>query len=239
MATVPDLDHDALALDRVALFRHASETAGAPLRTLAWKAIAGGERVAALALLILLLPGLCAAAIAVMLLSRQRPLIAHARVGRRGKEIWVLKLRTMWGASVPRRGTKRGLLVERLKGEPVPDIKVADPRVTSAFAVACRKYSIDELPQLWQVVRGELSLVGPRPLTSEELRTHYGREAAAAVLQIKPGLTGLWQIRGRNSLSYRQRRAFDLFLARRWSPRLYFGILLATVPRVLTGQDAW
>lgn len=196
-----------------------------------------GERLAALILLCALLPFLLLASLIVAALSRRSPLIAHARVGKSGKEIWVLKLRTMWGPGTPhRRG--RGWLVERLKGEPVPHSKRSgDPRVTSRFAAACRRYSIDELPQLWHVVRGELSLVGPRPMTVEELAAHYGR-AAAEVLRVKPGLTGLWQIRGRSSLNYRQRRRLDLFLVRHWSVRLYAAILLATIPRVLTGRDA-
>ncbi len=200
--------------------------------------LAGAERVVALILLCTACPILFAAALIVMLLSRRCPLIAHARIGRQGKEIWVLKLRTMWGAAVkPCRG--RGWIVERLKGEPVPETKRSDdPRITSRFAAACRRYSIDELPQLWHVVRGDFSLVGPRPMTAEELYTHYGR-AAAEVLRVKPGLTGLWQIRGRSFLNYRQRRRLDLFLVRHWSVRLYLRILLATVPRVLTGRDAW
>ena len=131
-----------------------------------------------------------------------------------------------------------GWLVERLRGGTIPEIKRPDdPRVSSRFAAFCRRYSIDELPQLCHVVRGDLSLVGPRPMTQEELLTHYGL-AAREVLRVKPGLTGLWQIRGRSSLNYRQRRRFDLFLVRKWSIRMYLGILLATIPRVLTGRDA-
>lgn len=208
-------------------------------RAFRWgEALAGGERLLALILLCALVPGLALAALAVVLLSRRCPLVAHARVGRGGKEIWVLKLRTMWGAAVPA-CRHRVWFIERLKGEPVAELKKSDdPRVTSRFAAACRRYSIDELPQLWHVVRGELSLVGPRPMTPEELSDHYGR-AAAEVLRVRPGLTGLWQIKGRSSLNYRQRRRLDLFLVRHWSPRLYLGILLATVPRVLTGRDAW
>ena len=207
-------------------------------RTLAAQVLAaGGERLLAAILLCAALPALILAAGIVALLSRRCPLIAHARVGKCGKEIWVLKLRTMWGAEAPRR-RPRNWLVERLSGGPVPDVKRSgDPRVTSRFAALCRRYSIDELPQLWQVAGGELSLVGPRPMTREELATHYGR-AAREVLLVRPGLTGLWQIRGRSSLSYRQRRRLDLFLVRHWSVRLYLEILLATVPRVLSGRDA-
>jgi lipopolysaccharide/colanic/teichoic acid biosynthesis glycosyltransferase len=209
-----------------------------PWREAVWSFVAAAERIFALILLLALLPGLALAALAVVVLSRRCPLIAHARVGRGGRQIWVLKLRTMWGDGIPIH-RRRALFIERLEGAPPPEIKRSDdPRVTSLFAAACRKFSIDELPQLWHVVRGELSLVGPRPMTFEELAEHYGH-AGAEVLQLKPGLTGLWQVRGRSSLNYRQRRRLDLFLVRRWSLRLYLAILLATVPRVLLGKDAW
>jgi lipopolysaccharide/colanic/teichoic acid biosynthesis glycosyltransferase len=83
-----------------------------------------------------------------------------------------------------------------------------------------------------------MSLVGPRPLTSEELDTYYGPDAAR-VLSTKPGLSGLWQITGRSRLTYPQRRRLDLFLIQKWSIPLYFRILLLTLPRVVAGKDAW
>jgi lipopolysaccharide/colanic/teichoic acid biosynthesis glycosyltransferase len=75
-------------------------------------------------------------------------------------------------------------------------------------------------------------------MTFEELSQHYGA-AAAEVLRFKPGLTGLWQVRGRSRLNYRQRRRLDLYLVRHWSFRLYLALLFATIPRVLLGTDAW
>ena len=206
-------------------------------RPAGWDAAMLCERVFALLALAALLPFLVLAGVVVVLLSRRCPLVAHARVGQNGKSIRVLKLRTMWSgaASRPRPAP---YFVEYLRREPVPEVKRNDPRVTSAFAAFCRKYSIDELPQLWHVVRGDLALVGPRPLTADELIEHYGA-AAGEVLRVKPGLTGLWQVRGRSGLTYPQRRRLDLFLVRNWSLRLYAGILLATVSSVLTGRDAW
>jgi lipopolysaccharide/colanic/teichoic acid biosynthesis glycosyltransferase len=207
-------------------------------RPAGWNAVMIGERVLALLLLAALLPFLTMAGVIVVLLSRRCPLVAHARVGRNGKEIRVLKLRTMWSGAASKPGPFR-YFVEDLRREPVPEVKKSDdPRVTSAFAAFCRSYSIDELPQLWHVVRGDLALVGPRPLTADELIEHYGA-AASEVLRVKPGLTGLWQVRGRSYLTYPQRRRLDLFLVRNWSFRLYAGILLATIPSVLTGKDAW
>ncbi len=202
------------------------------------KALAFGERLAAAALLLGLLPLLTCAAMIVGMLSRRSPLVAHERVGQGGRTFWMLKLRTMWGCAAAVEGAP-GFFAERLETKLVTETKRPDdPRITSRFAAFCRKYSIDELPQLWHVVEGRMSLVGPRPMTAQELSDHY-REAAKEVLLHKPGLTGLWQIRGRSRLNYRQRRRFDLFLVRRWSPRLYLKILIATIPRILTARDAW
>jgi lipopolysaccharide/colanic/teichoic acid biosynthesis glycosyltransferase len=119
---------------------------------------------------------------------------------------------------------------------PPPELKRTG--VSSRFAAWCRRYSIDELPQLWNVVRGEMGLVGPRPITRSELDRYYG-SAAWRVLSVKPGVSGLWQVRGRSRLSYRQRRRLDLFLVMHWSVPLYLKILALTIPKVLTGKDAW
>ena len=204
--------------------------------SLAWRALEFSERASALALLVVLAPLLGAIAVAVVLLSGQSPLVAHRRCGRHGNALWMLKFRTMWTEA--RRGSRFGL-VEFLGENPVPERKaVPDPRVTSRFAGFCRKYSLDELPQLWHIWRGEMSFVGPRPVTRAELSKHYGH-AAAEVLDLKPGLTGLWQVLGRNRLTYPQRRRLDLFLARKFSASFYFAILLWTPTRVLSGRDSW
>ena len=120
-----------------------------------------------------------------------------------------------------------------------PQLKVGpDPRVTSSFASFCRRHSIDELPQLALVAAGRMSLVGPRPITRFELNEYYDPDAME-VLSVRPGLTGLWQVRGRSRLTYRRRKRFDLFLVRRFSAGLYFRIVMLTVPDVLFGRDAW
>jgi exopolysaccharide production protein ExoY len=233
----PDVERFLLDIPPIALGRPRRACPGASQRPGAWRAIAIAERIFALVLLLLLLPCLAVAALAIVLFSRCSPLIAHARVGKGGREIHVLKLRTMWGPADA--GPRRARFVEHLRDEPLPEVKTrSDPRIRNAFAAACRKYSIDELPQLWHVVQGDMSLVGPRPVTGAELAEHYGAEAEE-VLRVTPGLTGLWQIKGRDSLSYRRRRRLDLFLVRNWSFRLYLAILWATIPKVITGQDAW
>lgn len=202
-----------------------------------WKVIGILERLAACILLILMLPVLVFAAVTIMILSRRSPLIAHRRIGRAGRDISVLKLRTMW--PLQPEGCRFAPFVESISGEPADDVKSRrDPRVTSRFAAFCRKHSIDEYPQLWHVVKGEMTLVGPRPLTVGEIEKYYG-ERAVEFLSVKPGLTGLWQVRGRSRLKHAQRTRLDLFMIRRWSFPLYIAILAATVPSVVTGKDAW
>lgn len=180
-------------------------------------------------------PFLMAIAVAIWLLSGRSPFVAHLRVGQHGRPLWVLKYRTMWQCDSRRPGAG---LVEYIVDRQCPGKSENDPRVTSRFARFCRRHSIDELPQLVHVARGQMSLVGPRPITAAELQEHYGVHAAE-VLTARPGLTGLWQIKGRNRLSYRRRLRLDLFLVRRYCTTLYFRVLWCTVPRVLSGKDAW
>lgn len=195
------------------------------------------EYLAAAALLCALGPVLVLVALVVAVLSRRSPLIAHLRVGLNGGPFWVLKLRTMWSRHAIVAGPFR--LIEFIRDDHGPRQKrAADPRVTSAFARFLRRASIDELPQLVHVLTGRMSLVGPRPLTQTELTVHYGARARQ-VLRVRPGLTGLWQVMGRNRLTYAQRRRLDLFYARRRSAALYAMILARTVPLVLSGRDSW
>lgn len=188
------------------------------------------------ALLLLVLPILFLASVVIVAISRRSPFVAHQRVGHGGRLIWVLKLRTMWKGD----SRSQSILVHRLSATEAPLVppRSKSVRVTSRFAAFCRRYSVDELPQLWHVVLGDMALVGPRPLTRQELDTYYGPDTAH-IVSARPGLTGLWQISGRSRLTYAQRRRMDLFLVRKWSVSLYLRILLATVPRVLAGKDAW
>lgn len=226
-----------MGVQSVSVWRLSLKANAVRKQPLFWKVIEILERFAAAALLIVALPILIAAAVIVMILSRRSPFIAHCRVGHGGRDIWVLKLRTMWSPSAH----KRCFLpfIEPIAGEPRDDVKSErDPRITSRFAAFCRKHSIDEYPQLWQVVKGEMRLVGPRPLTADEIETYYN-ESVAEFLSVKPGLTGLWQVRGRSRLTHMQRTRLDLFLIRHWSIPLYLMILAATIPSVATGKDAW
>ena len=200
-----------------------------------WQAPRKVECAAAGALLLLALPVLLPAALTVWILSGRPPFVAHRRLGFGGAPLWVFKLRTMWNG----RSREGFRFVEYVTGEPTESRKPKwDPRITSRFAAFCRQYSIDELPQLWQVVRGELTLVGPRPITALEFERYYA-ETAIEVLYVMPGLTGLWQIKGRSHLSLAQRRRLDLFLVRKLSLPLYLNILLRTPFSILSGSGAW
>src|SRR5690606_29202563 len=99
-----------------------------------------------------------------------------------------------------------------------------------------RKTSLDELPQLINVLRGEMSLVGPRPIVGPEIE-HYGVNAAV-FLAVKPGMTGYWQINGRSEVGYPERAEMDLYYINNWSLLLDLWILLVTVPRVIMRRGA-
>jgi len=203
-----------------------------------WQFVEACERLAAAVLLVMLSPAILLCALAVAMLSRRTPLIAHRRVGWRGTDLWVIKLRTMWGHDQPgERPASRW--IERIDGPSGPELKRAgDPRVPNGFARFLRRHSVDELPQFWHVLRGEMSLVGPRPITSTELRDFYGGDANE-ILRVKPGIAGLWQVSGRNRLSYAQRRELDLALVRQRSVRLYFKVMFLTVGEVWSGTNSW
>jgi exopolysaccharide production protein ExoY len=156
-----------------------------------WQLVTVFEREGALIASAALLPVLLPSALIVAVLSRQTPFIAHRRVTQYGRGFLVVKLRTMWkrpsGAKIPR------ALIDRIsvRADRPLSIKTSrDPRICSPFAAFLRRYSIDELPQLWQVVRGELALVGPRPITSMEVEEHYGVDSAI-LLSRKTGNYGI------------------------------------------------
>jgi Undecaprenyl-phosphate galactose phosphotransferase WbaP len=108
-----------------------------------------------------------------------------------------------------------------------------DPRVTWAGNLL-RKSSLDELPQLWNVLRGDMSLIGPRPYMPEELPKFHGSEGI--ILQVPPGLTGLWQVRGRTAVAFEDRLEIDIYYIRNWSLWLDLHILFRTFSAVLRGE---
>jgi len=188
----------------------------------------GIDVVLGLALLLAVLPLLAVLAIAVWAETGPPVLFRCRRVGRGGRLFTMYKFRTMaLGADCA---------LETLRSRNVAQgmVKIAgDPRVTPLGRLL-RRFSLDELPQLWNVVRGEMSLVGPRPHelgeVSLEDRVHLER------LRMRPGLTGLWQIRARTNPSLAIRVHYDLEYIARWSLLADFAIALKTIPVVLQGQ---
>jgi len=160
----------------------------------------------------------------------------HRRVGRDGQSFECLKFRTM----VPNADQVLHELLERdpaIKAEWVRDHKLrCDPRVTR-LGRFLRRTSLDELPQLWNVMRGEMSLVGPRPVVREEL-LRYGRNVRA-YLSAKPGITGLWQVKGRNDTDYRRRVVLDTYYVKNQNLLLDLYILFKTTRVVLGGSGAY
>ena len=163
-------------------------------------------------------------------------IFSHLRVGRYGRMFGCLKFRTM----VP---DADGVLREHLDADPSARTEWErtfklkdDPRITPVGAFL-RRTSLDELPQLWNVLKGEMSLVGPRPVIEEEL-DRYG-DQVGYYLETRPGITGLWQISGRNDTGYEDRVALDSWYVRNWSLWYDLVILVKTVSVVLQRKGAY
>lgn len=186
--------------------------------------------------ILLLAPLLLGLAIAVRLSDRGPAFFGQTRIGADGKPFRLWKFRTM----VPdaelrlREYLERDVQAER---EWQADHKLrSDPRITRLGHVL-RKYSVDELPQLFNILVGEMSFVGPRPITEAEC-VLYGN-SLRHYLSCRPGLTGIWQVSGRNDVSYQKRVALDRLYATHWSPFLDFILLLKTVPVALSGRGSY
>lgn len=160
----------------------------------------------------------------------------HRRVGHNGRTFHCLKFRTMVtnGDEVLRQylaanpeAAEEWKATRKLKN---------DPRVT-AIGNVLRKLSLDELPQLINIIRGEMSVVGPRPVVDEEL--NYYESAASYYLSTRPGLTGLWQISGRNDVSYKERIDYDTQYVRNWSMMQDVCIIFKTIPAVCMSRGSY
>jgi len=206
-----------------------------PRRSLGEIAGRGLDIACALGLAMVFSPVLVAAAV---LLGRSDGpvLFTQSRLGRGGREFPVYKFRTM----VPNAAALLEDVLARdpaLRAEWEQTFKLKnDPRVTP-IGRFLRKTSLDELPQLWNILRGDMSLVGPRPIEPFEI-AKYGRHARHYFAQ-RPGLTGLWQVSGRSDASYARRVALDAYYAKNRSLRLDLAIVLKTIKVVLTGNGAY
>ena len=183
--------------------------------------------------LLLLAPLFPFIALAIRLDSRGGVLFSQTRVGEGGREFRCWKLRSMYTDAEER---KRELEAQNeMQGGVLFKMK-HDPRITSVGRFI-RKASIDELPQLWNVLIGDMSLVGPRPAVPGEVAQYTPYERGR--LAVKPGITCLWQVSGRSDLPFDQQVALDIDYARRRSFRLDIDILLRTVPAVLFARGAY
>ncbi len=182
------------------------------------------------------LPVVVIIAVAIKLTSPGPIFYGHIRYGRGGKPFVAWKFRTMVAdaSTVLEWHLQRSLA---LRAEWNRDHKLRrDPRIT-AVGRLLRRTSFDELPQVWNVLRGQMSLVGPRPIVAAEIR-YYG-EAFELYKQVLPGITGMWQVSGRNNLTYEERVQCDLYYIRNWSPWLDLYILARTVPAVILARGAY
>ena len=182
-------------------------------------------------ILALSLPIILFAAIAIRLTSPGSVFFKQERLGLNGRIFTLYKFRTMIEDAHRRREEVSHL--NEMNG-PVFKSK-ADPRVTPVGRFL-RKFSLDELPQLWNVLKGDMSLVGPRPPIPEEVESYHRWHRRR--LSMKPGLTCLWQVSGRNNVDFDRWMELDLQYIDNWSPTLDLKILLRTIPAVLTGKGA-
>lgn len=191
--------------------------------------------VGAVLILIIFLPLLCIVTAGVVATSGWPLFYSHRRVGLGGRSFNLHKFRSM------RKDADKVLNTfldsdagARREWEAFRKLK-ADPRITR-FGSFLRRSSLDEFPQLWNVLKGEMSLVGPRPVTRAE-SSKYG-EHWKTYCSMKPGISGLWQVNGRNGLTYAQRVAFDVEYVRNWSLWMDLRILVKTVSVVLRREGS-
>ncbi|MBJ2152209.1 sugar transferase [Paracoccus sp. IB05] len=194
---------------------------------------AAGKRVLDILIILCLLPIILPVILLLALLVMRdggAPFFGHRRIGRNGEVFRCWKIRSMVSDSQERL---------RVHLENNPEARAEwnanfkldnDPRITR-FGRFLRKSSLDELPQIWNILKGEMSLVGPRPVTAKELDL-YGA-AASHYMSMRPGLTGLWQVSGRNDVSYSERVVLDVAYARKHNLIMDIRLILATVAAVL------
>jgi exopolysaccharide production protein ExoY len=200
-----------------------SEPIGGPVKRLLDIVLAG-------TMLVLLSPLLLAIALMIYLTMGRPIFFPQRRLGFAGRSFACLKFRTMVNDAD---GVLRSHLASNHDAASEWRVRQKlkdDPRVTTMGHVL-RRSSLDELPQLLSVLRGDMSCVGPRPIVHDEV-TRYGRYWKHYI-QARPGLTGAWQVSGRNRLSYRRRVALDSHYVRKWSILRDIGILVRTIPAVL------
>lgn len=173
-------------------------------------------------------PVLIISVLAIMVTSAGSPFFTQSRVGYRGRRFTMFKLRTMVKGA-------------HLQHQPLLQKMKADARVFPVGRLL-RRTSIDELPNLLNVLKGDMSIVGPRPMLENEIRycaERHGDQAVAERLTVKPGITGLWQISGRANLHFDERVELDIAYARDWTLSEDLKIIAKTIPALLLSRGAF
>ena len=167
-----------------------------------------------------------------------RVFFLHKRIGQDLKPFNVYKFRTM--VENAEEILQEMLKDENLRREFEEAFKFKDDKRITKIGHVLRRTSLDELPQLFNVLRGEMSLVGPRPIVQKEIDLYYGYNTARQIFRVKPGMTGYWQVSGRNDVEdYQQRIDFDLYYIHNWSVWLDIIIMIRTVNEVINGSGAY
>ena len=187
-------------------------------------------------LLVAIFPLLTLIAVAIYAQDGGPVLFSHTRIGRHGRPFRCLKFRTMAVDAEQRLAAHLACEPEALNEWRMDHKLRDDPRITPIGAYL-RRSSLDELPQILNVLRGEMNLVGPRPIVSDEIHRYGGR--FKFYCQVKPGITGLWQVNGRNDVSYRRRVAMDTIYAKSRSLGGDLKILAMTLPAVLLRRGSY
>jgi exopolysaccharide production protein ExoY len=185
--------------------------------------------------LIFLIPLLLFLALAIFVMLGRPVIFSHSRLGLGGKPFRCLKFRTMVRDAESRLARHLAENPEAAREWAVQYKLKDDPRITP-FGHFLRRTSFDELPQLINILVGDMSVVGPRPIVAAEL-ARYG-DRAGQLLSVRPGLTGLWQVSGRNNLSYEMQVALDIQYIQNWSFAGDLKIIAQTIPAVLTQRGA-
>ena len=195
------------------------------------------DLVFSLMMLILCVPLLLLIMLMIRLSSRGKVIYAHERIGRGGKPFRCFKFRTMHSDA----DARLAALLENdpnLKNEWEQTRKLKqDPRIIP-IGRFLRKTSLDELPQLWNVLKGDLSVVGPRPVVHEEIICYIGAKASK-ILSVRPGLTCIWQVSGRSDTSYSKRIALDEAYVDNQSFLLDIKLILKTIPSMIFSKGAY
>ncbi len=192
----------------------------------------GVDIIASIFFLLIFSPILLATAIAVMATSPGPAVFKQQRIGTGGRSFEFYKFRSMRATAESERVA---LLPHNERNGPIFKIE-EDPRITKVGRFI-RRTSIDELPQIWNVLRGDMSLVGPRPPLPDEVAEYSAWERQR--LMVRPGVTGIWQVSGRSDLDFETWVTMDVEYIEEWSPSLDFNLMVRTIPAVLSGRGAY